>query len=137
MLLYAATILLSAFLLFQIQPLIGKLILPWFGGVASVWSACLLFFQLVLLLGYLYAYGLVRWLKPRAQAVLHISLLGLSLALLHVVPSPGWKPSGNEDPLIRILGLLAASVGLPYLLVSTTGPLAQAWYARRFQVAFP
>lgn len=137
MLLYAITIFLSAFLLFQIQPIIAKIILPWFGGAAGVWSVCMLFFQLVLLLGYLYAHLVVRYLRLEVQLILHLSLLALTLALLNVVPSPAWKPSGTEDPVFKILGLLTASVALPYFLLSTTGPLMQAWYARRFQVAFP
>lgn len=137
MLLYALTIFLGAFLLFQVQPVIAKIILPWFGGAAAVWSACMLFFQFVLLLGYLYAHFVVGRLRPKAQAVLHITLLCLSALLLHVMPSPAWKPSGNEDPVFRIVGLLTASVGLPYFLLAATGPLLQAWYARASQVAFP
>ncbi len=137
MLLYVLTIFLGAFLVFQIQPVIAKIILPWFGGSASVWSACLLFFQTVLLLGYLYAHFVVRYLRPKAQAILHASLLGVSLLLMHVIPNAAWKPAGGADPVFRILGLLTMSVGLPYLLLSATSPLAQAWYARTFQVAFP
>lgn len=131
MLPYAATILVSAFLLFQVQPMAAKMILPWFGGSAAVWTTCLLFFQVVLLLGYLYSHGLYRFLRPRWQAAVHIGLLIASLASLPVVPNVSWKPSGAEDPTWRILGLLAATVGLPYFLLSTTGPLMQAWYALR------
>src|SRR5512138_2991644 len=104
--LYVITIFLGAFLVFQVQPIIAKVILPWFGGSASVWSACLLFFQVVLLLGYLYAHFLVRVLRPKLQAIVHLSLLGLSFLLLHVLPDPSWKPSGGEDPVWRIVGLL-------------------------------
>ncbi len=131
MLLYAVTIFLSAFLLFQIEPIIAKSIVPWFGGSAAVWTTCLLFFQLVLLGGYLYAHGTIRYLKPKAQARLHIGLLALSLLALHVLPRAGWKPTGTEEPMGAILLLLLATVGLPYLLLSTTGPLLQAWYAAR------
>ncbi len=137
MLLYAITIFLSAFLLFQVQPIIAKIILPWFGGAAAVWSACMLFFQFVLLLGYLYAHFVVSRLRPKVQVILHVSLLALTLVLLHIMPSPAWKPSGSEDPVFKIIGLLTASVGLPYLMLSTTGPLMQAWYARSHRVAFP
>ena len=140
MFLYALTILLSAFLLFQIQPVIAKIILPWFGGSAAVWATCLLFFQLVLLLGYLYAHASIRYLKPRRQMFLHIALLALSLlalGVLPVYPSAAWKPSPTADPTWGILSLLAASVGLPYFLLSTTGPLLQAWYARRYRGAMP
>ncbi len=135
--LYAVTILLSAFLLFQVQPVIAKIILPWFGGSAAVWTTCLLFFQVVLLLGYLYTHLLVRYLKPRAQTGLHIALLTASLLALRVYPNPSWKPSGTADPGFAILGLLAVTVGLPYFLLSATGPLLQAWYARQFQGAVP
>jgi len=137
MLLYALTILVSAFLLFQVQPVIAKIILPWFGGSAAVWTVCLLFFQVVLLLGYLYAHAVVRRLKPRAQTVLHCALLAVSLATLPIYPSDALKPSGMADPTLGILGLLALTVGLPYFLLSTTGPLLQAWYTRRYQGAMP
>jgi hypothetical protein len=137
MLLYALTILVSAFLLFQIEPIIAKTILPWFGGSANVWTTCLLFFQIVLLLGYLYAHAVVRYLRPKAQAMLHIGLLAASLLVLPVVPAAAWKPIGNEDPVFRILGLLAVTIGIPYFLLSTTGPLVQAWYARRYEGAIP
>ena len=137
MFVYALTILVSAFLLFQVQPVIAKIILPWFGGSAAVWTTCLLFFQVVLLLGYLYAHWLFRCFKPRAQAAIHIALLLVSLAALPIIPGAGWKPSGGEDPTLRILLLLSASVGLPYFLLSTTGPLVQGWYAVRFKGAMP
>ena len=137
MILYALTIVVSAFLLFQVQPVIAKIILPWFGGSAAVWTVCLLFFQMALLLGYLYAHALVRYLKPRTQMLVHAGLLLGSALALPVYPSASWKPLGGADPTLRILGLLAVTVGLPYFLLSTTGPLLQAWYARRFQNAMP
>jgi SAM-dependent methyltransferase len=137
MFLYALTILVSAFLLFQVQPVIARIILPWFGGSAAVWTTCLLFFQAVLLLGYLYSHWLYRKLQPRAQAVAHTALLAASLTVLPMWPSASWKPTGTEDPTGRILLLLAVTVGLPYFLLSTTGPLLQAWYARRYQGAMP
>lgn len=137
MLLYALTILVSAFLLFQVEPVIAKIILPWFGGSAAVWTVCLLFFQLVLLLGYLYAHAVVRYLKPRVQMILHSALLLASAIALPIYPSAALKPSGTSDPTFGILGLLAATVGLPYFLLSTTGPLVQAWYARRYKGAVP
>jgi hypothetical protein len=128
MLVYAVTIFLSAFLLFEVQPMIGKIILPWFGGAAAVWSTCLLFFQAALLAGYLYAHCSTRYLKPRQQAILHIGLMAVSLALLPIIPSATWKPVQAGDPSIRILLLLTATIGLPYVLLSTTSPLLQAWY---------
>src|SRR5437016_678615 len=130
MLLYACTIFLSAFLLFQVQPLIAKMILPWFGGSAAVWTACVLFFQLLLLLGYLYAHWTIRYLRPKIQPILHGALLAVSMLMLPAIPNPAWKPTGGEDPTLRIFGLLAATIGLPYFLLSTTGPLVQAWFVR-------
>ena len=128
MLLFACTIFLSAFLLFEVQPMIGKIILPWFGGSASVWSACLLFFQAALLAGYLYAHCVTRYLKPKQQAALHLILMAISVALLPILPSPRWKPLESGDPSGRILLLLTTTIGLPYILLSTTTPLLQAWY---------
>src|SRR5215471_6829946 len=121
MLLYALTILVSAFLLFQVQPVIAKIILPWFGGSAAVWTTCMLFFQIALLLGYLYAHAVVRYLKPRMQMIVHIALLVISVLALPIYPNASWKPSGSEDPTLAILRLLAVTVGLPYFLLSTTG----------------
>jgi SAM-dependent methyltransferase len=126
---YAATIFLSSFLLFLVQPLIARLILPWFGGSAAVWTTCMLFFQLLLLGGYAYAHGLGK-LRGRAQAVLHAVLLLAALATLPIMPAEHWKPSGDEQPVVRILLLLGATVGLPYFLLASTSPLIQAWFSR-------
>ena len=125
----SAMVALGAFLLFQVQPLLAKRILPWFGGSAAVWTACMLFFQLMLLLGYGYAHGLQK-LPLRRQVVLHGTLLALSLLLMPLVPNPAWKPTEAGDPTLRIVGLLGATVGLPYLLLSATSPLVQAWLSR-------
>jgi len=130
MFVYAATIFLSAFLLFQVQPMIAKFVLPWFGGSAAVWSASLLFFQLILLAGYLYAHCLIRYLKPKQQMGVHGSLLLISLVTLPIIPKDYWKPVGGSDPLLGILLLLGATIGLPYFLLSSTSPLLQAWYLR-------
>ena len=132
MTLFASTIALSAFLLFLVQPIIAKQILPWFGGSAAVWTTCMVFFQFTLLAGYFYADTMVRKVAPRRQAVVHTSLLLLSLAVLPIVPSEALKPVDGSDPTLRILGLLALTIGLPYLMLSTTGPLVQAWFARRY-----
>jgi SAM-dependent methyltransferase len=137
MLPYGVTILLSALLLFLVQPMIAKMILPWFGGSAGVWTTCMLFFQVVLLLGYLYAHWVVRRLSPRGQAILHTCLLLASLAALPAIPGDRWKPAGSDHPVLLILGALIASVGLPYFLLSTTSPLLQAWYARARSGALP
>jgi SAM-dependent methyltransferase len=132
MTLYALTIFTSAFLLFLVQPIIAKQILPWFGGSAAVWTTCLVFFQFLLLAGYAYSDWTTRKLSAPRQVALHIVLLAASLASLPIMASADWKPAGDEDPTWRILGLLAATIGLPYFLLSTTGPLAQAWFARTF-----
>jgi len=137
MLVYAATILISAFLLFQVQPMIAKFILPWFGGSAAVWSAALLFFQLLLLAGYFYAHVLIRYLKPRHQLYTHAALLAISLATLPIIPSVTWKATGGGDPTGRILLLLAVTIGLPYTILSATSPLLQAWFVRTHQGAIP
>src|SRR6202158_4551662 len=137
MFVYAATIFLSAFLLFQVRPMIAKFILPWFGGSAAVWSASLLFFQLLLLAGYLYAHCLIRYLKPKQQIIVHCTLLLISLVTLPIIPKDYWKPEGGKDPLLGILLLLGATVGLPYTLLSSTSPLLQAWYLRTHAGAAP
>ncbi|HEV2729787.1 MAG TPA: hypothetical protein VGV15_07115, partial [Terriglobales bacterium] len=128
-LLNALTIFLSALLLFQVEPLIGKIILPWFGGVAAVWTVCLLFFQVVLLLGYLYAHLLTRRFGPRAQGWIHTALLGTSLLVLPILPKNSWKPVGPEHPALHILEVLVLAVGLPFFVLSATSPLLQAWWA--------
>jgi MFS family permease len=133
---YAATIFLSSFLLFLVQPIIAKQILPWFGGSAGVWTTCLVFFQSVLLAGYAYA-DLTTRLGPRRQVLLHVALLAISLVSLPILASTGWKPQGDEQPILRILLLLGATIGLPYFLLSTTTPLLQAWYWRRFRSVVP
>ncbi len=133
---YAVTIFLSAFLLFLVQPIIAKQILPWFGGSAAVWTTCLVFFQSILLAGYAYA-DLTNRLGLRRQTILHIALLMLSLLTLPIIASSGWKPAGEEEPIGRILLLLLVTIGLPYFLLATTTPLLQAWYWRRFETAVP
>ena len=127
---YAAAVTLSAFLLFQVEPIMGKLILPWFGGSAAVWTTAILFFQFALVAGYGYAHLLVRVFSPRAQVAVHVGLLLVSLAILPIIPDPSWRPVAGQDPTLRILGLLTVTVGAPFALLSTTGPLIQAWYAR-------
>ncbi|HXW89125.1 MAG TPA: fused MFS/spermidine synthase [Terriglobales bacterium] len=128
--LYAVTTFSSAFLLFQIQPIIAKLILPWFGGAAAVWSVCLLFFQAVLVLGYLYAHLLTHRVQQRLQAWVHILLIAVSALLLPISAPSVLKPSGAEDPATRVLMVLAVSIGLPYFLLSATSPLLQAWQSK-------
>ena len=136
---YSLTILLSAFLLFQIEPLIAKYIQPWFGGAPSVWTTCLLFFQMLLLAGYTYAHLIGTRLAPRRQAIAHLMLIGTCViamilaALLWkspILPAAGWKTLSDAYPVARILMLLFASIGLPYFALSATAPLLQSWYAR-------
>jgi spermidine synthase len=128
--LHALAIFLSAFLLFQVEPLVAKVILPWFGGVAAVWTVCLLFFQVALLLGYLYAHLLTRSFGRRAQGWVHAGLLAASLLTLPILPREAWKPVGPEQPALHILMVLGLTVGLPFFLLSSTTPLLQAWFAR-------
>lgn len=130
--LFASATFVSAFLLFQVQPLIGKFILPWFGGSPAVWTTCMVFFQIALFLGYAYAHGTSRWLGGRRQALVHIVLLIGAAACLPIVPDLAWKPLDAEWPTWRILCLLTMTVGLPYFALSSTGPLLQAWFARCF-----
>jgi hypothetical protein len=136
---YALTIFVGAFLLFQIEPMIAKYLLPWFGGTAMVWTTCLLFFQTLLLAGYTYAHLIGTKLAPRHQFIIHLGLIGicvtamLLLALLSnspVMPSGSWKSAHPAFPVLRILLVLGASVGLPYFVLSTTAPLLQSWFAR-------
>lgn len=123
--LWGSTIFLSAFLAFQVQPLVAKMILPDFGGAAGVWTTCLVFFQAALLLGYAYAHGLRKWVPPRFQSYAHLGLLALSLLALPIHP----KASGHlADPSWRVLVALALSVGLPFFVLAATSPLLQAWY---------
>ncbi len=127
----------DSILLFSIEPVIAKSILPAFGGSAGVWVAAMLFFQVVLLLGYLYAWWISRALRPPAQSLVHGAILILSLALLPVRPRFEWALAGTHSPLLSILWLLLVSVGLPYFLLSATSPLLQSWFADSYTSAFP
>ncbi len=137
MILYGAGVFLSAFLLFLVQPMMGKYILPWFGGSPSVWTTCMLFFQVLLLGGYSYAHLLASRLSARKQALLHVYMLVATLFLLPVAPSALWKPAGDSLPTMSILGLLTASVGGCYLMLSSTGPLLQSWFGRALPTRSP
>ncbi len=134
---FCSTIFVSAFLIFQVQPLVSKFILPWFGGTPGVWSACMLFFQTLLFAGYAYAHFSIRRFGPRTQAAVHLGLLCVAALCLPIAPDAGWKPEGHEDPTWRILSMLLASVGLPYFVLSSTGPLMQAWFSRTQPEASP
>jgi len=134
---FAATIFLSAYLLFFVQPMIARFILPWFGGVPAVWTTCMLFFQLTLLGGYFYADWLNRRFELRWQVFIHSAVAFVGLFFLPVIPDTAWKPTTESQPVGLILGLLAATVGWPYFVLSTTGPLLQAWFAQRFPQRSP
>ena len=127
MLWFAATTLLGAFLVFQVQPIISKCVLPWFGGTPAVWTTCMLFFQLLLFGGYLYAHLLRSFFPPFLQALIHLMLLTAAALALPIEPSDAWKPTGSESPTLYLLWMLASHVGLPYFVLSSTGPLIQAW----------
>ncbi len=124
---YTTTIFLSAFLLFQIQPLIAKAILPWFGGTAAVWTTCMMFFQLVLLLGYVYSHLLRYTFAPKTAWMIHSLLLGAAACFANILPADTLQPDGDENPTFAILKLLLLTIGLPFFTLSTTGPLVQAW----------
>lgn len=146
MIVYGLTIFLSALLLFQAELIIGKELLPWFGGIPSVWTTCLLFFQLVLLAGYTYAHFVVKRFSTRRQVLVHLAVLGIAVAVLAIqwalwpspiTPDAGWKPAGGDEPTIRLLALLAVSVGIPFFVLSTTGPLLQGWFASVYPTNSP
>src|SRR5262245_61678015 len=115
---FGLAIFLGAWLIFQIQPLISKLILPWFGGTPQVWTVCLLFFQTVLFAGYVLAHLLRQYCSPRSQVMIYVGLLAVALLTTPVMPTSDWKPAGYDDPTWQILMLLARFIGLPYLLLS-------------------
>jgi hypothetical protein len=137
--LFALSTLLAAFLLFQVELVIGKALLPWFGGAPAVWTTCLLFFQVALLGGYGWSHALISRAAPRRQALAHGALLVACVAVLgwHLVswgspllPGGSWKPGGQENPVPAILAVLGATVGLPFFALSATAPLLQAWFSR-------
>jgi len=143
---FAITIFLSAFLLFQVQLIVGKQLLPWFGGTPAVWNTCLVFFQLLLLGGYAYAHWVTVRLKAWTLTKTHIALMLVSVALLAVLafvwrspifPGDSLRPANPAHPAWDLLLLLSASVGLPFFLLSTTGPLVQAWFSRATSEASP
>ncbi len=128
-LVFAVTSFLGAFLVFEVQPIISKCVLPWYGGTATVWTTCLLFFQVVLFAGYLYAHLLHR-LPIGIQSLIHTGLLLAATTTLPIEPANAWKPTGDTNPTWHLLSLLAFHVGLPYFMLSSTGPLMQAWLSR-------
>lgn len=125
---FALTIFCSAFLLFQVQPIIGRIVLPWFGGTPATWTTCLLFFQTTLLAGYLYAHLLGSLSGHTPQVILHLVLLLASAALLPFAPDAAWKPDAGTAPTLQVLLLLLVHVGGPFFMLSSTNPLLQRWF---------
>lgn len=126
---YALTIFLSASLLFSVQPMFGKLVLPLLGGSPSVWNTCMFFFQFVLLLGYLYAHFTTRWLTPPRQLILHIAVVSIGIAILPLALPEGWTPPESANPSWWLVLLLGTAVGIPFFAISTTTPLLQRWFS--------
>jgi spermidine synthase len=135
--LFIAAIFASAFLIFLIQPMVGKRILPWFGGAPAVWTLCLAFYQSTLFLGYAYAHLLIRFTRPSLQLGLHASAVTGALIALPVLPSDAWEPQGAGEPIVLILAMLLANVALPFMVLASTGPLVQAWFARCYPLRSP
>ncbi len=134
---FSAAVFLAAFLLFLVQPIVGKSLLPRFGGAPAVWTACLLVFQTLLLLGYAWAHGLAVRLGSRVQATAHVSLLALGLAFPILPVASGGAPDTLRPPVLQILILALASVGAPFLALAGTSPLLQAWHARLWPARSP
>jgi hypothetical protein len=134
---YYATVLVSAFLLFEIQLILAKYFLPWFGGTPALWTTCMFFFQTLLVFGYIYAHVLAEKVPLRRQGIVHLIVLGIALVVSVVccvrwhsplLPGSSWKPNGAEHPVVLLMTLLSLSTGLSYFTLSTTGPLLQSWF---------
>ena len=130
LLLYALTLFAGATLLFVMQPMVGKMILPLLGGTPAVWSTCMVFFQAALLGGYAYAHATTARLRPSRQALLHLIVLAVPLAVLPLAVNPRLLRGGEANPVLDVLTLLSVSVGLPFLVVSATAPLLQKWFTQ-------
>jgi SAM-dependent methyltransferase len=128
--LFVCTLFLSSTLLFLVQPMIAKMVLPLLGGTPAVWNTCMVFFQATLLLGYLYVHAVTRWLRLGQQALLHIVLLVLSLLALPIALAAHDEPPSTGTPIFWLARVLLLSVGFPFFVVSTSGPLLQRWFAR-------
>ena len=138
---FGLTVFLSAALLFQVQMLFARYILPWYGGVATVWTICMLCFQVILVAGYAYSHLLVHRLSPAAQRRVHLLVVAASLALVTalaaawtvpLLPDSGWKPSADDVPALHIVALVAVALGVPFFVTATTSSLVQAWFAAAF-----
>ena len=135
--LFVATTFASAFLIFLVQPMVAKRILPWFGGVPAVWSLCLAFYQTTLFAGYAYAHLLLRRASPAHQLAIHAIVIASAVLALPVLPGDAWRPEGGGDPSAAILAMLLANVALPFIVLAATGPLVAAWFARRHPARSP
>ena len=127
---FGVAIFLGAFLLFQVQPIIARFILPWFGGTTDVWTTCMLYFQTMLLIGYAYAHLIAVYLRPRGQVIVHLVLVAAAVAVLPIMPSETWRPPDASWPIPRILAILAVCTGLPFMVLAATSPLMQSWFTR-------
>jgi hypothetical protein len=126
---FSLTLFLSALLLFLVQPMVAKMILPSLGGTPAVWNTCMVFFQATLLLGYLYSHVTTKWLGVRQQAAMHLVVLLLPFLVLPLNLSAWGAPPGEANPIPWMLLMLASAVGLPFVVVSATAPLLQKWFA--------
>lgn len=128
--LFAATMFVGAVLLFWVQPLFTKMVLPLLGGSPSVWNTAMVFFQAALLCGYGYAHLLTRCLGARSQCLAHLCLLGAAAVALPIGIAEGWRPDAVTPPALWLIGLLVVSIGAPFFAVATTAPLIQRWFSR-------
>ncbi len=131
-LLFGTGVFAGGFLIFLVQPMVGKRIVPWFGGTPGVWTLCLAFYQSALFLGYAYAHLLIARFSPIRQLGIHALLFAIAFAVLPVLPGEAWKPLDSAEPSAQILAMLAANVALPFLLLAATGPLLQSWFASAY-----
>ncbi|MBC8238870.1 MAG: hypothetical protein H8E30_00185, partial [Alphaproteobacteria bacterium] len=127
--LYAVTLGLGALLLFWVQPMFAKMVLPLLGGSPAVWNIAMVFFQAALLAGYLYAHLGHRWLRPKRQAIVHLLLLAMAFAALPIAVAADIKPPTSGQPVAWLLTLLTLAVGLPFFALAATAPMLQSWFA--------
>src|ERR1700728_4539452 len=128
--LFAGTLFLSAALLFVVEPMIAKMLLPLLGGTPAVWNTCLVFFQAALLAGYLYAHASTRWMGRRTQMAVHLAVVAVALLVLPLGIAQGRTPPAQENPVLWILITLLGIVGLPFFALSASAPILQKWVAQ-------
>src|SRR5216684_1753723 len=125
---FGLAIFLSSALLFLVEPMIARMLLPMLGGTPAVWNTCVVFFQTTLFAGYLYTYATTRWLRPRMQAAVHVALWLVSIATFLIALSVDAMPTIGS-PILWLFGALITSVGMPFFLLSTSSPMLQQWLA--------